>query len=83
MSPAQSVARGVGDRVGQDGQHERLGIPEGMPVVAWSRQALGCDRASLASGAGLQGVEEREPQRLLELGVALQLDIGALQKSSR
>ena len=48
------------------------------PVVAGAGQALGRDRAPLAPGAGLQGVKEREAHRLLELGVAFELHVGAL-----
>ena len=78
MPPAQRVARGVGSGVGEDGQDERLGVPEGVPVVAGACQALGGDRAPLAARAGLQRVEEREAERLLQLGVAVQLDVGAV-----
>ena len=78
MAPAQRVAGGVRRGVGQDGQDEGLGVPEGVPVVAGPGQALGGDRAPLAAGARLQGVKEREAHRLLELGVAFQLDVGAL-----
>ena len=49
-----------------------------MAVVARAGQALGRDRALLGAGARLQGVEEREADRLLQLGVALELDVGAL-----
>ena len=78
VAPAQRVADGVRRGVGQDGQDEGLGVPEGVPVVAGAGEALGGDRAPLAAGARLQGVKEREAHRLLELGVTFQLDVGAL-----
>ena len=78
VAPAQRVAGGVRRGVGQDGQDERLGVPEGVSVIAGAGQALGGDRAPLAPGARLQGVKEREAHRLLELGVAFELDVGAL-----
>ena len=78
VAPTQRVARGIGDGVRQDRQDERLAVPERVPVVARARQALCWDRAALASGARLERVEEREAHRLLELGVAFQLDVGAL-----
>ena len=78
VAPAQRIADGVRCDVGQDGQDEGLGIPEGMSVVAWPRQALGGDRPPLAAGARLKGVKEREADRLLELGVAVEFDVGAI-----
>ena len=78
MAPAQRVGGSVRGRVGQHRQHERLGVPERVPVVAGAGQALGGDRAPLGPGARLEDVEEREPHRLLELGVAFDLDVGAL-----
>jgi hypothetical protein len=56
--------------------HEGLGIPEGVPIVAGAGQALGAYRTSLRTGTGLQDVEERKPQRLLNLHVAVELDVG-------
>ena len=78
MAPAQRVAGRVGRRVGEDGQHERLGVPEGVSVVTWARQALGGDRLALCSGPRLESVKEREAHRLLELGVAFHLHVRAL-----
>ena len=49
-----------------------------MPVVPGTGQALGGDRALLGPRAGLQDVKQREPNRLLELGVAFQLDVRAV-----
>ena len=37
VAPVQGISGGLRCRVGQDGQDEGLGVPEGMPVVAWSR----------------------------------------------
>ena len=48
-----------------------------MPVIARAGQALGRDRPLLAPGSGLQGVKEGEADRLLQLRVALELDVGA------
>src|SRR6266511_5959607 len=76
----RSVCGGLGGGVGQQRQHEALGIPEGMAVVAGPGQALGADRALLCSRAGLEGVKEREPQRLLELDVAVDLHVRARPK---
>src|SRR5215208_7245975 len=73
VAPVQRVARGLGDRVGQDGHDEGLAVPEGVAVVAGTRQALGRDGPLLAASARLQRVEQREPQGLLDLGVAVDL----------
>ena len=67
--------------VGQHRQHERLGVPERVPVVARAGQALGRDRAPLGPRARLQRVEEREAHGLLELLVAVDLDVGARPRS--
>ena len=83
MAPAQRVRGGLRRRVGEHRQDEPLGVPEGVAVVAGAGQALGRDRALLGAGAGLQRVEEREAHRLLQLGVALELDVGAAPRSRR
>ena len=49
-----------------------------MAVVSGSRQTLSGDRAALGSRARLQGVKERKADRLLKLGVAIDLDIGPI-----
>jgi hypothetical protein len=49
-----------------------------VPVVAVAGQALGGDRALLRARGGLQRVEQREAHGLLELVVAVDLDVGAL-----
>ncbi len=78
MAPKQCVARGVRECVGQDRKHECLAVPEGVPVVTWPGQTLRCDRASLAPSAGLQDMEEREAHTMLQLGITVQLNVGAL-----
>ena len=52
-----------------------------MPVVARAGQALGGNGPLFAAGAGLQRVEEAEADGLLQLGVALDLDIGAMPEA--
>ena len=75
MAPAQRVARRLGRRVGQHRERVRLHVPEGVPVVAAAREALGRDRPVLRPGARLQDVEEREADGLLEREVAVELDV--------
>ena len=77
VPPAQRVRGRVRLGVGEHRQHERLGVPEGVAVVAGAGQALGRDRPLLGPGPGLQHVEQREADRLLDLGVPLDLDVGA------
>lgn len=78
VPPAQHV-RGRGRLgVGQGRQHERLGVPERVAVVARAGEALGADRPLLGAGAGLQHVEEAEAHRLLHLRVTLDLDVGVV-----
>ena len=78
MAPAERVGGRPRHRVGQHGQHEALAVPEGVAVVARACKPLGADRALLRAGAGLERVEEREADCLLQLGVPVQLDVGAL-----
>ncbi len=77
MPPAEGVGGGLRRRVGEHRQHVRLAVPEGVPVIARPRQALGRDRPPLAARPRLQRVKEREPDRLLQLGVAVEADVGA------
>ena len=49
-----------------------------MSVVARPGQALGGDRPLLGPRAGLERVEESEANRQLQLGVTLDLDVGAI-----
>ena len=62
----------------QDGENEGLGIPKGMTVIAGSGEALGRDGATLGARPSLQDVEEREANRLLELGITVELHVGPL-----
>src|SRR5690606_1470592 len=78
VPPGERVRRGAREGVGQHGQDERLGVPERVAVVAGPRQALGRDHAALCARARLQDVEQAEPDGLLDLGVALDLDVRAL-----
>jgi hypothetical protein len=55
-----------------------IGIPEHVPVVPGSGEALGRDRPLLGPRAGLEHVEHGEADRLLHLGVAVQLDVGTI-----
>ena len=78
IAPAQCVGRGIGRGVDQNRQHERLGVPERVAVVARPGQALGRDAATLAARARLQDVEQPEPRGLLNLVVTHDLDVGAV-----
>ena len=60
------------------GSTNRLGVPERVPVVPGAGQPLRRDRPPLGPRAGLERVEEREAHRLLQLGVAFELDVGAV-----
>ena len=75
LAPAQGVRRGVGLEVAEHRQAERLGVPERVAVVARAGQALGPDRPALGPRTGLQHVEDRDADGLLQLGVALDLDV--------
>jgi hypothetical protein len=77
VPPGEGVGRGRRMRVGQHRQHERLGVPEGVPVVPRPGQALGGDHPPFGARARLQDVEQPEPDGLLDLGVAVDLDVGA------
>ena len=77
MAPAQRVGGRARRRVRQHGQDKALAVPEGVAVVAGAGEALRADCALLGAGACLERVEEREADRLLQLGVTVQLDVGA------
>ena len=49
-----------------------------MAVIAGAGQALGGDGPLLHPGAGLQHVEEAEPDRLLDLRIAVDDHVGAI-----
>ena len=76
VPPAQRVADGVRRGVGEHRQHVGLGVPEGVPVVAGAGEPLGGDRLPLAAQSGLQDVEHAHADGLLQLLVALDLDVG-------
>src|SRR5215472_8310712 len=78
VSPAEGVGRGGWQGVGEDGEDERLGVPEGVPVVSGSGEALGGDGPVLGARPGLHDVEQAEADGLLDLDVAVDLDVGAL-----
>ena len=59
-------------------QDEHLGVPEGVPVVTGAGQPLRRDRPLLGPRAGLEHVEETEPDRLLHLRVALDQHVGGV-----
>ena len=65
MAPPQRIRRGGRRRVGEHGQHEGLGVPEGVSVVAGPGQSLRRDCPSLGPRPCLQNVEQREAHRLL------------------
>lgn len=76
-APAQGLGDGAGLGVGEQGQDEGLGVPEGVPVVAGPGQSLGGNGPLLRAGACLEYVEEGEADGLLDLLVAVDLDVGA------
>ncbi len=76
-APAQGGQARVRVQVREHRQHVDLAVPEGVAVVAAAGQALGGDRVAVAAGRGLEHVEEGEADRLLQLGVAVDLDVGA------
>ena len=73
MPPAQGVRRGAGLGEHEDGEHERLGVPQTVAVVALPGEALRADRPLLGAGAGLEHVEQGEADGLLEARVAVDL----------
>jgi len=75
VAPAERGAGSVRRGVREHRQDEPLGVPERVAVVAGAGEALGADRALLRARARLQRVEEREAHGLLQLGVAVELDV--------
>ena len=73
---ASAAARGCGVR--QHRKHETFGVPEGVAVVAGAGEPLARDRPALGASTGLQYVKQPEPHGLLAVGVALDLDVGAV-----
>jgi hypothetical protein len=78
MAPPKRMRDGLRGSVGQHRQDEGLGVPKRVAVVPAPGQALGWDGASLGPGPGLQDVKQRKAHGLLDLGGALDLDVGAL-----
>ena len=76
VAPVEGVGGGPGDGEDEDRQHEDLGVPERMAVVARAREPLGGDGPALGPGAGLEEVEHAEAHRVLDLGVAVDLHVG-------
>ena len=75
VPPPERVAGGDGSGVGEERQHEGLGVPEAVSVVAVPGQTLRSDRALLGASAGLQRVEQPETCCLLQVRVAVHLDV--------
>ena len=78
LAPPQCVPDGARSAVRQHRQDVPLRVPEGVPVVPRAGEALRRDRAPLRASCRLEDVKEREAHCLLELGVAVELDVGAV-----
>ncbi len=77
MPPAKSQTHTTGMGVRQQRQHERLGVPQHVAVVAVAGQPLRRDRVRTGLGPRLQHVEQPEPDALLHLRIAVELHVGA------
>jgi hypothetical protein len=77
FAPAERACGGGRGSVGEHRQDEALGVPERVAVVAGSGESLGGDRSLFGARARLERVEEGEAQRLLQFGIAVDLDVGA------
>ena len=77
VPPPQGVGDGGRPGVREHRQHVGLGVPEGVAVVAGAGETFRGDRPLLRAHRRLQHAEHREPDGLLERGVALDLDVGA------
>src|SRR5258708_11154696 len=75
VAPAQRVGGGAREGHREHRQDEDLHVPEGVTVVAGTRQPFCRDWPSLHTSSRLQDMEEGETYRLLDLRVALQLDV--------
>src|SRR6202043_2488756 len=75
VSPAQGVGGGVWEGQREYRQDGDLRVPEGVTVVARACQPFGRDGSTLRTRSRLQHVEEGEAHRLLDLWVALQLNV--------
>ena len=76
VPPAECVGDRARAGVGEDRQHEPLRVPERVAVVPGAGQPLCGDRPLLSARTRLDRVEQREPERLLELRVTVELDVG-------
>ena len=81
VPPAQGVPGDLRTDRGHHLQDERLGVPEGVPLVAGAGQRLAGDGPTLGARRGLQQLEQREPDGLLQLVVAVDLDVRALPEA--
>src|SRR5207344_3032401 len=75
LAPAQCIGGRRRKSHRQDWQDEDLRVPEGVAIVAGARQPFRRDWPALRTSSRLQDVEECEAYRLLDLRVALQLDV--------
>ena len=75
VAPAQGVSGRVWSGVREHGQDESLAVPERVPVIAGTGQALRGDRTLLGARTRLERVKEREAQGLLKLRVSVELDV--------
>ena len=74
-APTQLVRGRMRNRVGEHRQDKGLRVPKGVTVISAAGQPLSRDRPPFGASACLHHVEEGEPNRLLKLRVALDLDI--------
>ena len=74
---AQRVPGVAGRRVHEVGHHVDLGVPEVVPSVAGAGHPLGRDALSLGARCGLRELVQAPADGLLELGLVLDLDVGA------
>ena len=76
IAVGEEVPRDVRLGVGEERQHERLGVPEGVPEIAEARQGLGADAHLLVvARCRDQELVDREARRELRLRVALDRDV--------
>src|SRR5690242_15183425 len=75
MAPTHGVSSGARHGQCQHRQDEDLRVPESVAVVAGARQPFGRDGSPLRTCSRLQHVEGGKAYCLLDLRVALQLDV--------
>ena len=81
MPPGEGVPGDLRAHRGHDLQDERLGVPEGVALVPGAGEPLARDPPTLGSRGVLQQLEQGEPDGLLQLGVAVDLDVCALPEA--